>query len=106
MLDLIVEIFCCIQDTEVDSHCTEILDKWQQALCNITKEPTVKKEIENVDQKLARLLVSNVRLEETTQACKYTDEELKIREAILSKYSHVCYSTFKIIFPKKHSPEK
>ncbi|KAK7580255.1 hypothetical protein V9T40_000884 [Parthenolecanium corni] len=79
---------CAASDTEVDSHCTEILDKWQQALCNITKEPTVKKEIENVDQKLARLLVSNVRLEETTQACKYTDEELKIREAILSKYSH------------------
>lgn len=59
-------------------------------LSNNSHQKSPEKTIENVDQKLARLLVSNVQIEETTtQACKYTDEELKIREAILSKYSHV-----------------
>lgn len=64
------------------------MDKWQQMLCNVTKSNNTEKIMENVDQKLARLLESNVQLEETTHICKYTDDELKIRQAILSKYSH------------------
>lgn len=80
------------QEDEVNEHCVEILDKWQQTLSSTSQQKSPEKVIENVDQKLARLLVSSVRLEEcTAQACKYTDEELKIREAILSKYSHVSY---------------
>lgn len=58
---------------------------------NASKEKTTEKVVENVDQKLARLLESNVRLGETTHACNYTDEQLKIREAILAQYGHVSY---------------
>lgn len=44
--------------------------------------------LENVEEKLAKLLESNVR--PTTVQRSYTDEERKIREAILAQYSQVC----------------
>ncbi len=84
-----INSFSRSQEDEIDVHCVEILDRWQQAVSSVTNKKNVEKTVENVDQKLARLLESNVRLEETAPTCKYTDDELKIREAILSKYSHV-----------------
>lgn len=43
--------------------------------------------LENVEEKLAKLLESNVR--STTVQRSYTEEERKIREAILAQYSQV-----------------
>lgn len=47
--------------------------------------------LENVEEKLAKLLESNVR--STTVQRNYTEEERKIREAILAQYSQVCINT-------------
>lgn len=77
------------QEEHISKHCNEILDKWQLNLFDESKQKSEEKVVENVDQKLARLLEANVQLEETTHTCNYTDEQLKIREAILAKYSHV-----------------
>lgn len=90
-LDILKSILVDTGSSEdfICSYCNDILDNWQISLSNASEEEKkTEKVIENVDEKLARLLESNVRLGETTHACNYTDEQLKIREAILSQYGH------------------
>ncbi|XP_065200352.1 coiled-coil domain-containing protein 43 [Planococcus citri] len=89
-LDILTSILVDTGSSEefICSCCNEILDNWQTSLSSASEEKKTEKVVENVDQKLARLLESNVRLGETTHACTYTDEQLKIREAILSQYGH------------------
>lgn len=80
----------------MEKHCTEILDRWQQKLSNFVRD-TKEGTSENLDEKLSRLLEANVKLEETTHASRYTDEQLKIREAILSQYGHVSFYPIEFI---------
>lgn len=80
-----------MQQETVSHYCKEILDKWDSLLNNKIDAPK-HEEKENVDLQFSRLLEENVRLEETPQNHQnheYTEEQLKIRKAILSQYSHV-----------------
>nr|CAD7400596.1 unnamed protein product [Timema cristinae]CAD7434377.1 unnamed protein product [Timema monikensis] len=74
-------------ENDIPSHCREILDKWKKL------SPTEKSVDENakggddMDVRLAKLLESQPR--PTTVQRTYTEEERKIREAILAQYSQV-----------------
>lgn len=64
-------------------HVSEILDKWES--CKPKEEAP--KPAADVDAQLAKLLESQALA--TTTRREYTDEEKKIREAILSQYSQL-----------------
>nr|CAD7400595.1 unnamed protein product [Timema cristinae]CAD7434376.1 unnamed protein product [Timema monikensis] len=74
-------------ENDIPSHCREILDKWKKL------SPTEKSVDENakggddMDVRLAKLLESQPR--PTTVQRTYTEEERKIREAILAQYSQM-----------------
>lgn len=63
--------------------CQEIFEKWQ--VSQPTKQDTHQLTSEEVNIKLAKLLESQSL--PTTKQREYTDEEKKIRDAILSQYS-------------------
>ncbi|KAJ8951172.1 hypothetical protein NQ314_007712, partial [Rhamnusium bicolor] len=71
-------------ENEIMKICNEILEKWQMFK---PKEPPIQLSNEDVNDKLAKLLESQS-LATTTQK-QYTEEEKKIREAILSQYSQM-----------------
>ncbi|XP_046676906.1 LOW QUALITY PROTEIN: coiled-coil domain-containing protein 43-like [Homalodisca vitripennis] len=75
-----------ITENDIPLHCREILDHWKASQSNIASNvvsaPAV---LDNVEEKLAKLLESNIR--PTIVQRNYTDEERKIREAILAQYS-------------------
>lgn len=80
------------QETDIPLHCREIIDRWKRfqansAAASIENGP---KSTENVEEKLVKLLESNAR--STTVQRQYTEEEKKIREAILAQYSQVLFS--------------
>ncbi|XP_006608806.1 coiled-coil domain-containing protein 43 [Apis dorsata] len=75
-----------ITDDSIDKHVTEILKVWEENLPNKEKAGP-KVPVEDVDVRLARMLESQS-LPTTTQR-SYTDEEKKIREAILAQYSQM-----------------
>lgn len=64
-------------------HVEEILEKWE--LCRPKEEAP--KPVSDVDERLVKLLESQAPA--TTARREYTDEEKKIREAILSQYSQL-----------------
>lgn len=64
----------------------EITEEWEKCVPNTDVAPTA---TEDVDAKLARLL--ETKHITTTVQRKYTEEELRIREQILSQYSQVEY---------------
>ncbi|XP_017784792.1 PREDICTED: coiled-coil domain-containing protein 43 [Nicrophorus vespilloides] len=73
-------------ENNLNDLCAEILDMW----CKLqTKESasSVKDPLEDVDVKLAKLMESQCL--QTTKQKQYTDEERKIREAILAQYSQM-----------------
>jgi hypothetical protein len=77
-----------LQEDDIPTHCHEILDKWK----NLSQTTEVVTENnagcgEDMDVKLVRLLESQPR--PTTVQRTYTEEERKIREAILAQYSQV-----------------
>lgn len=51
-------------------------------------------QLDNVDERLARLLETNVK--SSTVQRSYTEEERKIRDAILSQYGQVCCNTYEL----------
>ncbi|XP_041969625.1 coiled-coil domain-containing protein 43 [Aricia agestis] len=69
---------------DISQHVNEIIDKWQ--LCQ-PKDEEASKPPADVDIQLAKLLDSQSLA--TTTRKEYTDEEKKIREAILSQYSQL-----------------
>ncbi|XP_071453891.1 coiled-coil domain-containing protein 43 [Hetaerina americana] len=75
-----------ITEEDIPKHCREILERWQkisQALNTSSKsEPE-----EDVEVKLVRLLESQSL--PTVAPKSYTEEERKIREAILAQYSQM-----------------
>ncbi|XP_054282443.1 coiled-coil domain-containing protein 43 [Macrosteles quadrilineatus] len=75
-----------ITETDIPFHCQEILDRWKACQLNIaSNKVSTPTPMENVEEKLAKLMESNVR--PTTVQRSYTEEERKIREAILAQYS-------------------
>lgn len=74
-----------LQENSITEVCNEIMEMW---LNFKTKEPPpMPSSSENVDKKLAKLLESQTLA--TTKQKQYTEEEKKIREAILSQYSQM-----------------
>ncbi|KAG7311296.1 hypothetical protein JYU34_002328 [Plutella xylostella] len=69
-------------ESDIAAHVTEILEKWEA--CQVKAEEAPKA---NVDAQLSKLMESQSLA--TTTRREYTDEEKKIREAILSQYSQL-----------------
>lgn len=61
------------------------MDKWSESFKVVQEEQ--KKPEEDVEEKLVRLMETNTLT--TTVQREYTDEERKIRQAILSQYGEV-----------------
>ncbi|CAH2240584.1 coiled-coil domain-containing protein 43 [Pararge aegeria] len=80
--DALEGILSEIVERDITIHVNEIIDKWE--LCKPKEEITKPKD---VDIQLAKLLESQSLA--TTSRREYTDEEKKIREAILSQYSQL-----------------
>lgn len=77
-----------LQKDDIPTHCREILDKWKkvsQTADNLKGNNASSGE--DMDVKLVRLLESQPR--PTTVQRTYTEEERKIREAILAQYAEV-----------------
>lgn len=71
------------QEKDISEHVNEILEKWE--LCRPKEEN--QKPTADVDLQLAKLLESQSLA--TTTRREYTEDEKKIREAILSQYSQL-----------------
>ncbi|XP_013182919.1 coiled-coil domain-containing protein 43 [Amyelois transitella] len=81
--DALEDILSGIVDSDIAFHVNEILEKWEKSR---PKDETPKTATD-VDVQLAKLLESQSLA--TTTRREYTDEEKKIREAILSQYSQL-----------------
>ncbi|KAF9804174.1 hypothetical protein SFRURICE_020602 [Spodoptera frugiperda] len=81
--DALEGILSEIVEKDISTHIDEIIEKWES--CR-PKEETPKP-VTDVDVRLAQLLESQA--PSTTTRREYTDEEKKIREAILSQYSQL-----------------
>ncbi|CAG9566655.1 unnamed protein product [Danaus chrysippus] len=81
--DALEELLSEIVDKDISAHVNEIIDKWE--VCKPKEESP--KSAPDVDIQLAKLLESQSLA--TTTRREYTDEEKKIREAILSQYSQL-----------------
>jgi hypothetical protein len=90
-----------LQENDIPTHCREILVKWKsvsQTIDVVTGNNAGSGE--DMDAKLVRLLESQPR--PTTVQRTYTEEERKIREAILAQYSQV-FSVSHNIFIHSHN---
>lgn len=79
-----------MQEDDLEHVIKEIIDEWEK--CQPNKDAAAggtSNGIEDVDAKLARLL--ETKHITTTVQRQYTEEELRIREQILSQYSQVEY---------------
>lgn len=85
MTDLNISRIC--QETDLDKVVAEIINEWDKCQPKATAAPAAP--AEDIETKLAKLLESQ-QLATTVQR-QYTDEELRIREQILSQYSQVEY---------------
>ncbi|XP_053603792.1 coiled-coil domain-containing protein 43 [Plodia interpunctella] len=81
--DALEDILSGIVETDIAFHVNEIIDKWET--CRPKEDNP--KPATDVDIQLAKLLESQSLA--TTTRREYTDEEKKIREAILSQYSQL-----------------
>ncbi|XP_019868053.2 coiled-coil domain-containing protein 43 [Aethina tumida] len=72
-------------ENDIGTHCDEILAKWEEYKPQEQAAPCLSSE--DMNEKLAKLLESQSLA--TTKQKQYTDEEKKIREAILSQYSQM-----------------
>lgn len=79
-----------LQEDDLENVIKEILDEWEK--CEPSSDAAAcgaSNGIEDVDAKLARLM--ETKHIATTVQRQYTEEELRIREQILSQYSQVEY---------------
>ncbi|CAH2067229.1 unnamed protein product, partial [Iphiclides podalirius] len=81
--DALEGILSEVVESDITDHVNEIIEKWES--CKPKEE--VLKPVADVDIQLAKLLDSQSLA--TTTRREYTDEEKKIREAILSQYSQL-----------------
>lgn len=84
------------QETDMSIHVAEILDKWES--CRPKDESPKTVSDAEMDKRLSKLLESQALA--TTTRREYTDEEKKIREAILSQYSQLSDNEVNLIFHK------
>ncbi|KAK6622750.1 hypothetical protein RUM43_008593 [Polyplax serrata] len=82
------EILSEITKDNIAHICQEILEKWSKFRTNNSSEKTVLKVTEDVDVKLARLMETQAKATVVTRN-NYTDEERRIREAILQQYGQM-----------------
>lgn len=73
------------QETDITKACSEILEMWFKV--KPKEPPPAASSSEDVDVKLVKLLESQALT--TVKQKQYTEEEKKIREAILSQYSQM-----------------
>lgn len=86
VVDVFYYIFLYVQDnTQLQTVIQDIIDNWHKSRPKIDE---TKKEVIDVDTKLAKLLENNC-IATTVQRHQYTDEELRIRQQILAQYSQV-----------------
>lgn len=79
-----------MQEDDLENVTKEILEEWEKCQPNNNADAAgTANGIEDVDAKLARLL--ETKHIATTVQRQYTEEELRIREQILSQYSQVEY---------------
>lgn len=75
-----------ISGSDISRLCSDILDKWKECSSGLESESSINEgPTEDVEEKLVRLLEKNT-LSQPVQR-EYTEEERKIREAILSQYA-------------------
>lgn len=74
-----------LQESNITEVCNEIMEMWHKFKAK--ESPPMPNSSDNVDRKLAKLLESQTLA--TTKQKQYTEEEKKIREAILSQYSQM-----------------
>ena len=76
------------QENDIPLHCREILEKWKKVskTSEEVKENNVNS-VEDMEVKLVRYLESQPRA--TTVQRTYTEDERRVREAILAQYSQV-----------------
>uniref|UniRef100_A0A1B6DHY5 Coiled-coil domain-containing protein 43 n=1 Tax=Clastoptera arizonana TaxID=38151 RepID=A0A1B6DHY5_9HEMI len=75
-----------ITENDIPLHSREIIERWKKFQSNKATNHVYTSEIvENVEEKLVKLLESNAL--PTIVQKQYTEEERKIREAILAQYS-------------------
>lgn len=75
-----------ITEDDIPKHCREILERWQN-LSQVLNSKVKSEPEEDVEVKLVRLLESQSL--PTVAPKSYTEEERKIREAILAQYSQM-----------------
>lgn len=80
-----IDFYKQLQENNITEVCNEIMQMWLK--CKTKEVHPVPSSSENVDIKLAKLLESQTLA--TTKQKQYTEEEKKIREAILSQYSQM-----------------
>ncbi|XP_034245480.1 coiled-coil domain-containing protein 43 [Thrips palmi] len=79
------DIISEITESDIAEICKEILDHWQKTESSQrTKDSTEEIDVEN---KLVKLLESQTL--QTVQQRQYTEEERRVREAILAQYSQI-----------------
>ncbi|XP_052758621.1 coiled-coil domain-containing protein 43-like [Galleria mellonella] len=81
--DALEGILAEIVESDISVHVNEIIEKWESS----RPKEEAPKPVTDVDLQLAKLLESQSLA--TTTRREYTDEEKKIREAILSQYSQL-----------------
>ncbi|KAL0274025.1 UNVERIFIED_CONTAM: hypothetical protein PYX00_006560 [Menopon gallinae] len=82
------EILSEITENNITKICQEIIDKWKIFQAEESVPKTVLDVSEDVEVKLARLMENQAKAT-TVIRNNYTDEERKIREAILSQYGQM-----------------
>ena len=85
--DALEGILSEILTNDISQICVEIMDMWSKLRLPKLSEVTPSVSSKDVDIKLARLLESQSL--QTPKQKQYTEEEKKIREAILSQYSQM-----------------
>lgn len=84
-----VIVYFLLQEDGLENVIKEIIDEWEKCQPKNDAAAGASNGIEDVDTKLARLM-ENKHITTTVQR-QYTEEELRIREQILSQYSQVEY---------------
>jgi len=75
-----------LQENDITAHCKEIIERWQKVF-NTDSENGPSNGDEGVEDRLVKLLESQSLA--TVVQKSYTEEERRIREAILAQYSQV-----------------
>lgn len=81
---------CFIQETDISSHCHEILERWRHSRElgdgeSSSETGSTTMPADDMDERLVKLMESSTKATSVTR--KHTVEDKKIKEAILAHYS-------------------